>query len=82
MIRTALVLSLIFLAACQKQPAQTGQADPGPAPAAAGASPEAAAASSTPSKPPDLSGEPIKGSVPMAEGAATTDPNAPRPAPK
>jgi hypothetical protein len=81
MIRAAFIIpAVLILAACQKQPAAPGQAgEPGAATPAAAVS---TSTSTTPSPPPDLSGEPVQGSVAMAEGAATTDPNAPRPAPK
>ncbi len=75
MIRALTLTVLLLLAACNKaQPAKTG--DPAAAAIAEGV---AAPAPSTPSPAPDLSGEPVVGTVESAQGAARIDPPAAAP---
>jgi hypothetical protein len=79
-LRPLALAALVLLAGCNKPAAQSpAAANASGAPPAAAASADAASAS--PSPPPDLSGQPVQGTVAMAEGAATTDPKAPMPKP-
>jgi len=72
--------TLILLAGCNK-PAGPSATTPDAAPTGATAAATPGADSSSPSQPPDLSGQPVTGTVASAEGAATTDPKAPAPRP-